>query len=95
MAADVCVVMRYHSLVLALAARKPVVPIDYTSGGKVGALCDALGIKCLSVDEFSALKISDLKSVATLPSSYRVKLEACEQESALAYESLVADIREG
>jgi sulfatase maturation enzyme AslB (radical SAM superfamily)/polysaccharide pyruvyl transferase WcaK-like protein len=95
MEADLCIVMRYHSLVLALAARKPVVPIDYTSGGKVGALCDALGIKCLSVGEFSALKISDLKNVATLPSSYRVKLEACEQESALAYESLVVDIREG
>ena len=95
MAANFCIVMRYHSLVLALAARKSVVAIDYTSGGKVGALCDALGIKCLSVGEFSTLKISDLKNVATLPSAYREKLEACEQESVMAYETLVADIPAG
>jgi hypothetical protein len=95
MQADFCIVMRYHSLVLALAARKPVVPIDYTSGGKVGALCDALGIKCLSIGEFSRLKISDLKNVVTLPSTYGVKLEACEQESAMAYKLLTVDVRTG
>jgi polysaccharide pyruvyl transferase WcaK-like protein len=88
--ADVCVVMRYHSLVLALAARRPVLPIDYTSGGKVGSLCKALGIRCLSVNEFCALDIRDIPHLVTPVSAYIASLEECEYTSRLAYDALVA-----
>lgn len=93
--ADLCVVMRYHSLVLALAARKPIIAIDYTFGGKVGTLCNALGIKCLSVDELSVFDIANLANAATIPSEYILRLEACEQESSVAYDALLADMRTG
>lgn len=87
--ADVCVVMRYHSLVLALAARRSVLPIDYTSGGKVASLCEALGIKCLSVSEFCDLDHRDIPKLATPLPSYIASLESWERISRTAYNSLL------
>lgn len=45
--------MRFHSVVFAVALGIPVVPIDYTNGGKISSLCHLLGIYCWSPSEFA------------------------------------------
>ena len=40
--------MRFHSVVFAVALGVPVIPIDYTNGGKISSFCKTLGIKCWS-----------------------------------------------
>ena len=44
--------MRYHSVVFAVALGIPVIPIDYTNGGKIKSLCDLFEIRCWSPSEF-------------------------------------------
>ena len=48
--------MRFHSVVFAIALGIPVIPIDYTNGGKINSLCKLLDIRCWSpleiVDQF-------------------------------------------
>jgi polysaccharide pyruvyl transferase WcaK-like protein/MoaA/NifB/PqqE/SkfB family radical SAM enzyme len=54
-AARAVVAMRFHSVVLSIAARTPFVAIDYTRGGKIAALLESIG-DCgppLKVDMFS------------------------------------------
>ena len=40
--------MRFHSVVFAIALGVPVIPIDYTNGGKIESLCKLLQIRCWS-----------------------------------------------
>lgn len=44
--------MRFHSVVFALALGVPVIPIDYTNGGKISSLCRELRIDCWSPSDF-------------------------------------------
>ena len=89
---NLCIVMRYHSLVLALAARKPLVAIDYTSGGKVAALCAALNIKPLSISEFASSSLDDLLQASSSPAEYGHMLDSLEVSSGAGYAQLVASL---
>ena len=50
---DMLYAMRFHSVVFAVALGVPVIPIDYTTGGKIKSFCDLLEIRCWSPCEFS------------------------------------------
>ncbi len=53
--ADVCLTMRFHSLVFSLACNKPSVAIDYTFGkGKVAALAGNAGIAQRDISQLSS-----------------------------------------
>ena len=53
--------MRFHSVVFALALRKPFLAIDYTRGGKIAALMDATGNRgrLIGLDEFDGRATAD------------------------------------
>ncbi|MGC6482606.1 MAG: polysaccharide pyruvyl transferase family protein [Synechococcus sp.] len=50
--------MRFHSVVFAVALGIPVIPIDYTNGGKISSLCKTFGIRCWLPDEIVELNSS-------------------------------------
>tara|TARA_R110002096_G_scaffold91625_9_gene207290 strand:+ start:2792 stop:5077 length:2286 start_codon:yes stop_codon:yes gene_type:complete len=54
--ASFALTMRFHSTVFALEAEIPFLAIDYTRGGKVGALCEESGLadQCLPIDQITA-----------------------------------------
>jgi polysaccharide pyruvyl transferase WcaK-like protein len=54
-ALDCLYAMRFHSVVFGLALGVPVIPIDYTNGGKIASLCEALGIQCWTPSEIVEL----------------------------------------
>lgn len=50
--------MRFHSVVFAVALGLPVIPIDYTNGGKISSFCKALGIRSWLPVEIAELNVS-------------------------------------
>ncbi len=46
--------MRFHSVVFGVALGVPVIPVDYTNGGKITSLCQLFQIRCWNPSEFVA-----------------------------------------
>jgi polysaccharide pyruvyl transferase WcaK-like protein len=83
--------MRFHSVVFAVALGVPVVPIDYTNGGKISAFCELLGIRCWSPAELiHQLKSDSLPLEAQMPD--RSHLDKIVKESLHAYSELAHKI---
>jgi polysaccharide pyruvyl transferase WcaK-like protein len=55
---DLLYAMRFHSLVFAAALGVPVIPIDYTNGGKITALCKLLDIRSWTPSDVVDLDLS-------------------------------------
>ena len=84
--------MRFHSVVFAVALGIPVVPIDYTNGGKISSLCDLLGIHCWSPSELSDLVLQQ----GALPEPQCVDPELLKpyaSESSKIYEDLAQKVK--
>lgn len=82
--------MRYHSVVFGLALRIPIIPIDYTSGGKIAYLCESLGLATSSIEQFIEIsnnqKLSNLVSTLALnPEVYTSRLLELENRSLSQY----------
>jgi polysaccharide pyruvyl transferase WcaK-like protein/sulfatase maturation enzyme AslB (radical SAM superfamily) len=88
---DCLYAMRFHSVVFGLALGVPVVPIDYTSGGKMASLCRALAIRCWTPSEF----VEEVSSAGDpLPAQYPDKqlLDFCIAESRSVYGHLALTV---
>ena len=84
--------MRFHSVVFAVALGIPVVPIDYTNGGKISSLCDLLGIHCWTPSELSDLVLQQ----GALPEPQCVDpklLKSYASKSLKIYEDLAQKVR--
>jgi len=83
--------MRFHSVVFAVALGVPVVPIDYTNGGKISSFCQSLGIRCWSPDELvHQIKTKSLPLEAQVPDS--TQLSKIIQDSLRAYSELAGKV---
>ena len=66
--------MRFHSVVFAISLNIPVIPIDYTNGGKISSFCELLGIRCWTPEQLSNLYLKQNK----LPKPQKVNTELLE-----------------
>lgn len=83
--------MRFHSVVFALALGVPVIPIDYTNGGKISSLCRELRIDCWSPSDFvTQVMGSDCGTHPQLPDSNL--LASVASNSAVVYSGLASRV---
>lgn len=83
--------MRFHSVVFGLALGVPVIPIDYTNGGKIASLCKTLGIQCWTPSEF----VDEVRNTGQPPAAqYPDKdvLDSCIAESQDIYSQLALKV---
>jgi polysaccharide pyruvyl transferase WcaK-like protein/sulfatase maturation enzyme AslB (radical SAM superfamily) len=83
--------MRFHSVVFGLALGIPVVPIDYTNGGKIASLCRALAIRCWTPSEF----VEEVRSAGAPPAAQypdKQLLDFCIAESQAVYGHLARTV---
>jgi polysaccharide pyruvyl transferase WcaK-like protein/sulfatase maturation enzyme AslB (radical SAM superfamily) len=79
--------MRFHSVIFALALGIPVVPIDYTNGGKISALCREFQIKCFTPSDL----VNHFRSQKHAPppqSPDESLVKSIVSESAIVYSNL-------
>jgi len=82
--------MRFHSVVFALALGVPVIPIDYTNGGKISSLCRELHIDCWSPSDFVSQVMSGDGPPPQLPNINL--LASVASNSAVVYSGLASRV---